>query len=382
MWIWEMDHTAGGDLSSIIAEAHEFKITTLIIKSSDGTNLWSQFTRQLVSQLHAAHIRVCAWQYIYGRRPGVEANLGADAVKDGADCLVIDAETEYEGKYVAAEAYVHDLRKQIGRRYPLALAGFPYVDFHPAFPYSVFLGPDGAQADVPQMYWRAIGTSVRGVFAHTYAYNLPYRRRIFPLGQLYGHPPVSQVVRFRQLALGYHAGGVSWWDWQEAHGPQWDAVSQTAGPLPSAEPPPEVMGSVSRHATGDLVVWIQEHLVSAGYPSTIDGDFGKHTKLAVEDFQTAHGLVADGVVGPDTWHALLRYKPVAVQWVRVGHRVIATSDALRADAADAGSSGGSPVDPVVSRPSGGAPLTLPVPRSAALPARRDEIPAGLGAGGH
>jgi hypothetical protein len=378
MWIWEMPDTDGGDLASIIAGAHQYRITTLIVKSSDGTNLWSQFTPALVSALHAAHLRVCAWQYIYGRRPGVEANLGADAVRDGADCLVIDAESEYEGRYVAAEAYVHDLRKQIGLRYPVALAGFPYVDFHPAFPYSVFLGPGGAQADVPQMYWRDIGTSVTKVFAHTYAYNLPYGRRIYPLGQIYGKPPMRQIVRFRQLALGYHAGGVSWWDWQVARTPEWDALSQATGPLPAAEVPAPEMGTVAKGAVGDLVVWIQEHLVSAGEASAIDGSFGKLTKRSVEAFQTAHALVADGIVGPETWQALLRYRPVAVKWVRVGRRVFAT------DAANAGAVGarvaGAPAEPAVNRPSGGAPLTLPVPASATLPAKRDEIPD-VGAGG-
>jgi Putative peptidoglycan binding domain len=377
MWIWEMPDTDGGDLASIIAGAHQYRITTLIVKSSDGTNLWSQFTPALVSALHAAHLRVCAWQYVYGRRPGVEANLGADAVKDGADCLVIDAESEYEGRYVAAEAYVHDLRKQIGLRYPVALAGFPYVDFHPAFPYSVFLGPGGAQADVPQMYWRDIGTSVTKVFAHTYAYNLPYGRRIYPLGQIYGNPPMRQIVRFRQLSIDYHAGGVSWWDWQVARTPEWNALSQATGPLPAAEASAPEMGTVAKGAVGDLVVWIQEHLVSAGQTSAIDGSFGRLTKRSVEAFQTAHALVADGIVGPETWQALLRYRPVAVKWVRVGRRVFAT-DAANAAAVGARVAGAVPVDPVV-RPSGGASLTLPVPASATLPARRDEIPD-VGAG--
>ena len=53
----------------------------------------------------------------------------------------------------------------------MALAGFPYVDYHPGFPYSVFLGPGGAQYNAPQMYWVDIGTSVNTVYAHTYAYN-------------------------------------------------------------------------------------------------------------------------------------------------------------------------------------------------------------------
>jgi hypothetical protein len=38
-----------------------------------------------------------------------------------------------------------------------------------------------------------------------------------------------------------------------------------------------------------------------------------------------------------------------------------------------------PIEPVVSRPSGGASLTLPVPTSATLPAKRNEIPD-VGAG--
>lgn len=185
MWIWELPLSDGGDLSSIIAGAHRYGVSTLIVKSSDGTSGWPQFNRPLITALHAARLRVCAWQYVYGNFPAREAQLGAGAVRDGADCLIIDAESEYEGKYVAAQRYIHDLRRRIGVRYPLALAGFPYVDFHPAFPYSVFLGPGGAQLNVPQMYWRDIGTTTDAVFAHTYADNRVYGRPIFPLGQIY-----------------------------------------------------------------------------------------------------------------------------------------------------------------------------------------------------
>jgi predicted alpha/beta-hydrolase family hydrolase len=100
MWIWEMPKSDGGSLTSLIADAHRFGLSTLIVKSSDGTDMWSQFTPQLVSALHAAGIKVCAWQYVYGNAPVTEAYKGAAAVHDGADCLIIDAESEYEGKYV------------------------------------------------------------------------------------------------------------------------------------------------------------------------------------------------------------------------------------------------------------------------------------------
>lgn len=37
-----------------------------------------------------------------------------------------------------------------------------------------------------------------------------------------------------------------------------------------------------------------------------DGDFGAATEKAVKKFQTANKLAADGIVGKDTWTALLR----------------------------------------------------------------------------
>jgi hypothetical protein len=158
MWIWYVSQSDGGNLASIVAQAHVAGVTTLFIKSSDGSsNYWSQFSPTLVQTLHANGLKVCAWQYVYGTNPVGEANLGAQAVAAGADCLVIDAESEYEGHYGAAQTYIADLRAKIGEAYPLGLASFPYVYYHTSFPYSVFLGPNGAQFNAPQMYWKAIG---------------------------------------------------------------------------------------------------------------------------------------------------------------------------------------------------------------------------------
>src|SRR5687768_1500638 len=168
MWIWQIPRTEGGSVSRIVARARRHNVTTLFIKSGDGTNVWGQFSPQLVSALKSAGLRVCGWQYVYGNKPIGEANVAAWAKQAGADCFVIDAEAEYEGKYVAADRYVRRLRELVGESYPLGLAPFPYVDYHPAFPYSVFLAPGAAEANQPQMYWRAIGTTVDRNFAHTY----------------------------------------------------------------------------------------------------------------------------------------------------------------------------------------------------------------------
>ena len=78
-------------------------------------------------------------------------------------------QAQYEGRYAAAQRYLADLRARIGPAYPLGLTSLAYVFQHRAFPYSVFLGPDGAQFNLPQMYWKDIGVSVPSVFATTYA---------------------------------------------------------------------------------------------------------------------------------------------------------------------------------------------------------------------
>jgi Putative peptidoglycan binding domain len=362
MWIWELGSSAGGNVSQLITSAHQYGVGTLIVKSSDGTSFWSsQFTPSLVSELHAGGLRVCAWQYVYGNHPITEAYAGAQAVRDGADCLIIDAESEYQGKYVAAQSYIRRLRALIGYRYVLALAGFPYIDYHPAFPYSVFLGPGGAQVNVPQMYWRAIGTTTDSVFAHTYAYNRIYQRPIFPLGQLYGSPPADQIIRFRQLSRAYGGGGVSWWDWQVATPQTWRAVSRPAGALAGYATYRE-LGPISRGATGDLVVWAQEHLISAGYALGVDGGFGAQTQQAVEAFQTAHGLSPDGVIGTATWDALLQYRIARITWsTRHGSRQDAT------------------MHPALAR--AGAAQVATVPKSARRRAKRDEIAGAGGQGG-
>lgn len=53
---------------------------------------------------------------------------------------------------------------------------------------------------------------------------------------------------------------------------------------------------------GTAVTDLQEALSWLGYhPGPHDGHFGTTTRNAVQAFQTASGLVADGVCGPITW---------------------------------------------------------------------------------
>jgi len=59
-----------------------------------------------------------------------------------------------------------------------------------------------------------------------------------------------------------------------------------------------------KNSTGETVRTIQYLLNAQGANLKVDGIFGPITMASVQAFQNAHGLVADGVVGDQTWPAL------------------------------------------------------------------------------
>ncbi|HEV2777343.1 MAG TPA: hypothetical protein VGV90_17270, partial [Solirubrobacteraceae bacterium] len=261
MWIWYVNKSEGGDLDAIAARAKAAGVDTVFVKSADGGQVWAQFTPQLIAELHARGLRACGWQFVYGADPEAEAGAAAASVAAGADCFVIDAETKYEGRYAAAQRYLAALRGAIGPNYPVGFTSFPYVDYHPRLPYSVFLGPGGAQANLPQVYWKAIGGSVDAVSAKTVANNRIYATPIAPLGQTYDAPKAADLRRFRALWAGYGARGLSWWSWQASSAAAWTVLSEPA-PAPVILPDPG-WPALRKGSSGDQVIWLQQHLASA-----------------------------------------------------------------------------------------------------------------------
>ncbi|MDX6689958.1 MAG: hypothetical protein QOG15_1415, partial [Solirubrobacteraceae bacterium] len=314
MWIWQLPKSNRGDVDVIAARAKAAGMTTIYVKGSDAGNVWGQFTPQLVADLHARGLRVCAWQFVYGSNPLAEAAAGVANVQAGADCLIIDAETAYEGRYASAQRYVQALRAAIGPTYPLGLTSFPYVDYHPSFPYSVFLAPGAAQANLPQVYWKAIGGSVDAVSAKTIAQNRVYGSPMAPLGQAYGGVTSDEVQRFRAIWAGYGAAGISWWSWQEATGSTWSAL---APPAPATIVPSDPgWPSLRKGSKGDQVLWLQQHLAS--FDPTVEvavgGRFTAATDAVLRAFQTSRGLTPTGLTDAATWLAALALPVRAIDW--------------------------------------------------------------------
>ena len=65
--------------------------------------------------------------------------------------------------------------------------------------------------------------------------------------------------------------------------------------------------TLKKGARGNITKLLQVKLVSLGYNTNgVDGIFGSGTEKAVMSFQKSNGLVADGIVGKNTWRKLLK----------------------------------------------------------------------------
>lgn len=63
---------------------------------------------------------------------------------------------------------------------------------------------------------------------------------------------------------------------------------------------------IKQGAQGNITRWIQNRLNQLGFNcGQADGIFGNMTANAVRAFQRAHGLIADAIIGQNTWRALL-----------------------------------------------------------------------------
>jgi uncharacterized protein (TIGR02594 family) len=86
----------------------------------------------------------------------------------------------------------------------------------------------------------------------------------------------------------------------------------------------------------DEIQRIQHQLARKGFdPGAIDGVWGRLTEAAVRRFQAAHGLVADGIVGPITHKTLFGDEPKteaadnpAIPWFQEARRLIGVREVV------------------------------------------------------
>jgi Putative peptidoglycan binding domain len=309
LWITQLD--AQSTPQALGAQALAAGAHTVFVKAGDGSTANIQFSPVLLGALRAAGLSVCAWTFAYGQDPLAEAAVAVSAVRAGAQCLVVDAEGQYDGRYGAAQVFLRALRTQLGSRFPIGLAGQAEVSEHPTFPYSVFLGPGGFDVDMPQMYWLELGVSVDSAYAATLGVNSIYGRPILPVGQLAGVPSAAELTRFRALSGAYGSPGLSFFSLDVAQ-PQ--ELAALASPFPALARRAIVAPTLHPGADEDEVLWAQELLNAAGAHLPMGGFYGAQTARALTRFQRSHRLPPNGILGPASWKALERLHAREPSW--------------------------------------------------------------------
>lgn len=126
-----------------------------------------------------------------------------------------------------------------------------------------------------------------------------------PFAGAMGHVCVSDgkggVIEAAGVAVGVRRGplqGRLWHHFAKLPGVQYD---HPVTPPPVANPLPVLLQYREPWFAHPLVGKVQRALKKAGYhPGPIDNAYGPNTVIAVQAFQRANRLIADGVVGPKT----------------------------------------------------------------------------------
>jgi peptidoglycan hydrolase-like protein with peptidoglycan-binding domain len=136
----------------------------------------------------------------------------------------------------------------------------------------------------PEILWGVSKPGDRDEYVRTMQYLLRARSYKVNTDGIFGAQTKSVLMKF-QRARGLKADGI-------AGGQTWKALI-----IP-----------VKHGSKGDAVRALQNQLRATGYSNTVtvDGTFGKQTEQAVKNFQQTCEQKKDGIVGLQTWGALLQ----------------------------------------------------------------------------
>ncbi len=266
MWIYEPAKTEGGNVAAIVAKAKATGLTHLWVRMGsawDGFNV-APFMDKLLPAAHAADIKVIGWDFPKLDPMDPDIARATAMIRyttpsgDRIDAFSPDIESPAEGTRLTPEnarRYGSRLREAAGADYPLIVTVPRPAKERPNHPYAEIVA--GYDAIAPMIYWldRQPDTDVAGALRELAKFGKP----VYPVGQAYdgspeggrkGVPPPEELFRFMRFAQNNGAAGVSFWSWQAANQPAWNAVrdalefrppgsAPVAGPTVAAMPAQE-----------------------------------------------------------------------------------------------------------------------------------------------
>ncbi len=260
MWIYEPAKTEGGNVGAIVAKAKATGLTHLWVRMGsawDGFNV-APFLDKLLPAAHAADIKVIGWDFPKLDPMDPDIARATAMIRyttpsgDRVDAFSPDIESPAEGTRLTPEnarRYGARLREAAGADYPLIVTVPRPAKERPNHPYADIVA--GYDAIAPMVYWldRQPDTDVAGALQYLAKFGKP----VYPVGQAYdgspeggrkGVPPPEELFRFMRFAQNNGAAGVSFWSWQAANQPAWDAV-RVALEFRPPEPAPAVLTALA-----------------------------------------------------------------------------------------------------------------------------------------
>ena len=253
MWIWKPELAEGGNVGALVARAKAVGLTHIFVRTGstwDGLQNMA-YLDQLLPAAHAAGIKIYAWDFPKLVNATDDVARAMAAIKkvtpsgDRMDGFAADIETQTEGTQftiAGAQAYGIQLRGNAGPSTLLvAVVPNPTPQMREKFSYDAVVPMFDAIA--PMVYWlnRDPGSDTANAMQFLTRYNKP----LMPIGQAYdggpeggrpGVPPPAELNLFMAKAQQYNATSVSFWSWQHANAPAWEAIKNGPSFVKPAQP--------------------------------------------------------------------------------------------------------------------------------------------------
>ena len=188
-WIWYVSwctNQMGGnvptvtDIPSMMSYWKNQGLDYIVVKAGTGSTNFNgggtspQFNQELVDEAHKVGLKIFAYTRSYGSDVPGEIAMANACYALGADGFVIDAEAEWESHQPWIGSNGPALAMQLGEGIKtnnptkfLAHAPFPYITYHPTFPYKEF--GYWCDAVMPQCYWFMIGVTPQSMVNDLYS---------------------------------------------------------------------------------------------------------------------------------------------------------------------------------------------------------------------
>ena len=243
-FIWKISACEQGDAAKIAFEAHRAGLTHVLVKIANGIydyNYDSAARKDLVAplaeELSKYGISTWGWHYVFGDLPKDEAAAAIRQIrKIPLEGYVIDAESEYKGKYTPCRIFMNVLRNALPD-FPIALSSFRYPKLHNDLPWTDFLSK--SDLNMPQVYWEQAhnpGEQLARSYAEFQSIINPFRP-IIPTGAAYSAggwtPTPADVIEFLNKAVTLGLSGANFWSWDYCRSKLpllWDTISSFGWP--------------------------------------------------------------------------------------------------------------------------------------------------------